>query len=798
MKTFYPLSLIIFVILLLGSCANKTDISHVPQRGFYSNRPAQKWEESLVTGNGTMGAMVAGNPFYEKIVLNHAELYLPLYETLKPVSQGKHLDEIRALMLQEKYGEASQFIVNLSHSEGYGRKRATDPFIPAFQLNMISDSMNIIDYVRTVDFTSGEIEVKWQDENGVFSRKLFISRPENVIVMKLTGSNGATISNTFSLTQILNADENRLEKFELNENLGISKVESDSNNKGLTFRTLYEKPYKDGYSGYSSYEGYEGVVKIMPSDGEVEIKEDKFIVSGASEVILLSKILPSKDMEQQNLDYIFDQLDAINVDYDKMLKKHKAVHNDMFSGVTLDLGASAVDRMKSSEELLQLGGDHPALIEKLFDAARYNLICSTDANLPNLQGIWGATMTPNWSGTYTTNGNLPVVVSHFLQANTPELMMPMFDKLEQFTEDFKTNAKELFNCRGIHIPAVFTTHGLNNHFDATWPMTFWTAGAAWYSMFYYDYYLYTLDTTFLKERALPFMEQSALFYEDFLQEGTDGKYIFNPSYSPENHPSNSKSQACINATMDVMSANGLFRSLIEASRILNINADKIPVWEKMLSKIPVYQLNEQGEIREWMWEDLQDNHNHRHASHLWALYDLQDPLIVNNPLFMEGVEKTIEKRMEIRRENEGGIMAFGMIQLGSSAAAIGASETAHEILTWLGSNYWNNNLVSTHDPHKTFNVDICGGLPSLIMKTLYYSEQGLVSLLPSKPEDWKKGSLSEAALRGGIILKELSWDNMGGRAVLISKINQTVQLKIHGQYKDEIELEAGVPKSISL
>ena len=86
MKTFYPLSLIIFVILLLGSCANKTDISHVPQRGFYSNRPAQKWEESLVTGNGTMGAMVAGNPFYEKIVLNHAELYLPLYETLKPVS----------------------------------------------------------------------------------------------------------------------------------------------------------------------------------------------------------------------------------------------------------------------------------------------------------------------------------------------------------------------------------------------------------------------------------------------------------------------------------------------------------------------------------------------------------------------------------------------------------------------------------------------------------------------------------------------------------------------------------------
>lgn len=377
-------------------------------------------------------------------------------------------------------------------------------------------------------------------------------------------------------------------------------------------------------------------------------------------------------------------------------------------------------------------------------------------------------------------------------------MLPLFNRLDSFVDDFKVNAKELFNCRGIHVPAVFTTHGLNNHFDATWPMTFWTAGAAWYSMFYYDYYLYTQDTTFLKKRALPFMEQSALFYEDFLQEDANGKYIFNPSYSPENNPSNSKSQACINATMDVMAANGLFRSLIEASRLLDVNAEKIPVWENMLMKMPEYQLNEQGELREWMWDNLQDNHNHRHASHLWGLFDLQDPLIVKNPIFLEGCKKAIEKRMDIRRENEGGIMAFGLIQLGSSAAALGESETAKDVLTWLGDNYWNNNLVSTHDPHEIFNVDICGGYPSLIMKMLYYSEPGLVSLLPCKPEDWKTGTLKGAALRGGIILKELSWNNQGGEAILISRIDQTVQLKVYGQNNGEIDLEAGIPKRIVL
>ncbi len=778
---------------LLCSCTQNIDLTKMPDRGFYSSRPAQKWEESLVSGNGVMGAMVAGHPFKETIVLNQAELYLPLYKTLKPVSQGNYLDTIRAMMLEGKYSEASQFVVDLSHTEGYGRKRASDPFIPAFQLNITGDSSQVSRYSRSVDFTSGEIDVKWQDEHGVFSRKLFVSRPYNVVVMKIS-SNKVPISNTFHLAQILEANAGRLAKFELDERCGIAKVTSDASNKGLAFRVWYEKAYKDGYAGYSSYEGYEGVVMIKQTGGSFAIVDDRIIVSDASEIIIISRIIPSKDMSNPQVDELFKQLEACHTDYDKLLKKHKQVHNDLFSRVSLDLGASLEDKQLSSEALLQSGGAHPALIEKLFDAARYNVISTTGFNPPNLQGVWGATMTPNWSGTYTTNGNLPVVISHNLQANTPELMEPLFNRFDAYMDDFKASAQELFHCKGIHIPAVFTTHGLNNHFDATWPMTFWTAGAAWYALFYYDYYLYTLDKTFLQTRALPFMEQAALFYQDFLTEGPDGKWVFNPSYSPENHPVNSQSQACINATMDVMAANGLFRALIEASRILAVNTEKIPVWETMLKKMPAYQLNEQGELREWMWDDLQDNHNHRHASHLFGLYDLHDPLIMNNPAYVEGCKKTIEKRMAIRRDNQGGIMAFGLIQLGSSAIALGASEKAYDILTWLGTNYWNNNLVSTHDPHETFNVDICGGYPSLIMKMLYYSEPGLVDLLPCKPENWKKGSIKGAALRGGILLKELSWDEKNEQAVLVSKIDQRVSLKIRGKHQGEVELIAGTPK----
>lgn len=799
MKKMKRLLLTSTIALSLLGCQGETiDVSQSPARGFHSSQPAQTWEESLVTGNGTMGIMVAGDPYQESVVFNHALLYLPIFTPLKPPSQGKHLEEIRKMTLAGKYDEAARLIVDVANSEGYTGKHATDPFIPAFRLDITGTPSTVEQYARTVDFTTGEVEVKWKDGNGTFSRRVFISRPDNVVVMQIRSSKGAPIHTSLDLSQITTHDSLRLKKFHMNDHFCLSQVASRATEKSLTFKATYERAWVNPFKeNESSFKGYEGAVKVITNKGKVQVEGNRLTIDGATEVMLLARVEPSKDMTIDLSAEILRALDKFPADYAKLLAPHEKVHKELFERVSLDLNASPTDRLKSSEELLALGGSNPALIEKIFDAARYNVICANGINPPNLQGIWGATMTAPWSGDYTTNGNLPVVISHYLQANTPELMLPLFNRLESYMDEFKINARELFNCRGIHVPSRFSTHGLNDHFDATWPMTFWTTGAAWYSLFYYDYYLYTQDKEFLRNRALPFMEQSALFYEDFLTEGPDGKYIFNPSYSPENHPANSKSQACINATMDVMAANGLLRTLIEASRTLDVNQDKIPVWEAMLKKMPPYMLNKEGEIREWMWGDLQDNHNHRHASHLFGLYDLHDPLIMNNSALVEGCKKAIGQRMEIRRKDNGGIMAFGMVQLAFNACAIGETEMTYDMLTWLGSSYWNNNMVSTHDPKKTFNTDICGGYPSLVMKMLVYSEPGVVSLLPCVPKEWKRGCIRGVALRGGILMEDLSWDERGTQATLLSKTDQEVTVTLQGKRPQQVQLKAGSPVRIS-
>ena len=141
------------------------------------------------------------------------------------------------------------------------------------------------------------------------------------------------------------------------------------------------------------------------------------------------------------------------------------------------------------------------MLEKQFDAGRYNILCSSGDYPPNLQGIWGGTYWPAWSGDYTLNGNVQSAIAADLPANMPECFLSMFDYFDRLMPAFHDNARRLYGARGIYIPSRTSSHGYQNHFDSEWPMTFWTAGAAWFARFYYDYYLYTGDREFPREEG---------------------------------------------------------------------------------------------------------------------------------------------------------------------------------------------------------------------------------------------------------------------------------------------------------
>jgi len=778
-----PGIIFLFVFIFLFNYQLKAQVGS-PDRGFVSSKPATHWEQALVSGNGKYGALIYGQPVDETIILNHARLFMPVHEPLTPVNTGAHLPEIRQMLADGQYQKAADFVLELSKTEGYGGKRWTDPFIPAFNIRVIMPpSGEIKNYSRSVDFSTGETSVKWTNEKGTYQRRLFVSRADDAIVLSITGNKKGKVNCTLKLAQQPAKAAGGWAPEKMLEN-GIKEFQVEAENNWLTYRSSFKRQWK------GSLQGYEGVSRIVVRGGKTIPNGDSISVSGADEVLVFSKIELLTDYSDSQISNLKKSLSEINPDYEKLLDRHAKIHGAIFNRSRLDLGGSA-DRNLTSEELIsksKFGNLNPALLEKEYDAARYNILSSSGELFPNLQGIWSGTYGPAWSGDFTLNGNVQCAISANLSANMAENMEPFFRFMETHIDDFRLNAKRLFNCRGIHVPSRASSHGLNNHFDETWPMTFWTAGAGWAAQFFFDYYLYTGDTDFLLNRAFPFMKEAALFYEDFLIEGGGGKLIFSPSYSPENHPANSPSQACVNAAMDIGVARELLNNCIMAADILDIEDEKVKLWRTMLAKMPDYLINEKGAVKEWSTPLLDDNDAHRHASHLYALLNGLPEEIASDTALVKAFETAMENRLELRRrEFKGesvngrppGEMAFGIVQQGMTAASLRNANDCGVILDYLANSYWNPNLVTTHNPKAIFNTDLSGGFPALIIRMLADSQPGWIELLPAWPENLPSGKIEGVKLRGQIELKELEWKKNQITAILKSEIEQQIQLRMH-------------------
>jgi len=375
--------------------------------------------------------------------------------------------------------------------------------------------------------------------------------------------------------------------------------------------------------------------------------------------------------------------------------------------------------------------------------------------------------------------------------NTPELMLAYTSYMESIVPYMELNARRIFGARGIILPSRSTTNGFNNSFAPRFAGAFWVAGAAWASHFFYDYFLYTGDRKFLEEHALPFMEKAAVFFEDYLYEGPDGSYIFSPTQSPENTPGNSDSQGSFNATMDVDAAKELLRNLIAASQELGVNHDRIPMWQSMLEKMPEYQINEDGAIKEWLTPKLKDQYKHRHSSHLYALYDGIPDEIALDPKLKEAFKRVIEIKLDRHwKGNASGFMSFGVVQLGQAATSLGEAELAYECLKPLVNRYWLHNLASMHNHKSLFNMDISGGMPAVIIKMLMASKPGSIELLPALPKAWPEGEVTGLLTRGGFEV-DITWK--AGKlteAVLRSKVGNSCRL-VYKERSVEFATEAG-------
>ncbi len=735
-----------------------------PKRGFVSWKPAPVWEDALLSGNGTIGAMVFGKPHDETIILNHALCYLPLSQPVKPINQASRLAEIRDLLAQGKFVEASRIPVEQARQEGINDLLWIDPFVPFANIHLSMPAGNVSNYIRMVDFETGEGKVQWEQDGQLFQRSLFVSRADSVVVLKIISTGKINGELSFARHPVAWDQWGYI-------NSTVKSAEASSDGQFITYRTEFVHQW-DG-----NVHGFEGAGFVSALGGTVTSKGSQLVIENANEVLLIIGIEPNYDFKKSLLPLLKANLQKKITDYNHLLSAHKKIHGGLFSRVRLDLGGGADSQLQSEALVLKARNNvTPAIIEKQFDAARYNIISSVGTNPPNLQGIWSGTWSPPWSSGFTHDGNVEVAVSALLSGSTPELMKAYINYHHRMLPYYRDNARNLFGTQGIILPAHSSSHGWTIHFSETWCLSFWTGGAGWTAGILYDYYLYTGDKTLLKSHIYPFMREAVRFYEDFLFTGPDGKYVFTPSYSPENNPANGTSQACINATMDVMIAKELLRNCIEVGKVLKESKAQIKIWNDMLGRMPDYRINDDGALAEWIPKNMDDNYSHRHVSHLYSLYERIDPDFKKNETLLEAAKQAVERRMYHRRRENGGEMVFGLAQMGMVTANLHDRQKTGEIIDWISRYYWAPSMATYHNSGNLFNMDVSGGFPAIIMRALAYSEPGLIRLLPALPLSWPTGSIDGMSLRGQIVMEKLSWSDKKISVTLKSAIDQKVEM----------------------
>ncbi len=750
-------SFIAFIITIVG-CAERPGAgkSHSsdnfliepPKQGYVTQRQAAKWEEAMLTGNGTIGALVIGDPLSDRLILSHEKLFMPQYPPYPAPDLGSRLERIRSLILAGKNQDAVDLLIQAGQEVGIDDMIWTDPLVPACQLEIVTSERKIDNYTRGVNYETGEAMVAWQAGDNVFERRVFTSRVDDALVLKISSPTASTITTKMRLTQLPVDMEDNDEEQEFGYDQVVDVVKAGVEEDGkLRYVTKFKKKWE------GSLKGFVVETQVKLSGGTLRSDGEWLHIEDANTITAYTKILLSYDLPVA----IETDVSRFTGRYEDLLDGHGSVHGEMFNRFALTLSNN--DTYLPPEELLQassVGNLNNKLVEELCKSARYTLISSTGEIPPTLQGIWGGTWLPAWSGDFTLNGNVPSAIASGLNTNFQEVTEAYMSYMYSMFEEFKANAKGLYGAPGIFVPSRSSSFGSTYHYGDYYPHLFWFAGNSWTSQFFYDYWQYTGDEDFLREKVIPFMLASMEFYEFILARGEDGQYMFIPSYSPEVGPIDTHPLA-INATMDIAGLKQLIRNLLTLENQGYLKTEKVANWMEILDNLPAYEIDEDGDLKEWIWPGYQNDNAHRHASHLYPLFYEVDPEFKDRPELIQAAKTTIEKRMEYRRVKNGAEMAFGLVQKGLAAAHIGDMEHAYECVDYLCNSYWSPAFTSYHDPGEIFNVDISGGLPALVAEMIIQSSKDQITLLPALPGEWPAGEIKGVRTRCGATI-DLVWE----------------------------------------
>ena len=752
--------------------------------------PADEFIESLVMGNGQMGAIIYGGVDKELINLNEMTLWSgePVKHNVDVEAQKRNLAAIREALENDDYVKADK----LQRSQ---QGKFSQVYMPMAGLHILfNGGGEASNYRRELDLTKSVTTVEYTLDNTNYSRTYFVSNPDKVMVVELTAKGKNRLNGVVEL-------DSKLHYTTLAEN-GVLAAEGYA---------PYNISYRDKVISWDENRGTRFTVLVKPVeyDGEVECQDGKLNIKGCKRVVLLVTAATSfngfdKDPAKEGKDYkaiARKQLaDAEKYSYKALKKRHIADYTALFNRVDIEFNGEDKSHIPTDKRLLaHTDGAVDKDLEVMYiNFARYLMISAsrTEGVPMNLQGIWNESILPPWNSNYTININTEQNYWPAEVLNLSELHSPLLSFLSNLSKTGEKVARDYFGCRGwmaCHNSDVWAMahpvgEGAGRPYWANWQM-----GGAWLATHLWEHYLYTQDKNYLAEHAYPLLKGATQFLLDWVvTDKKTGYIVTSPSTSPENSFNidgvGRRIATSYGATCDLAIIRELLSATWCAAEELRVDAELQGNIHAVLEQLYPYQIGKRGNLQEWYHDFKEYEPTHRHLSHLVGLFPGSHISPERTPELAAAAKRSID----LRGTHSTGWSTGWRIGL---YARLYEAENAYEryrlLLNYtralntkvkargvIGGTY--PNMLDSHPP---FQIDANFAAPAGVAELLLQSQFGSIDLLPALPKAWSEGSFRGLRARGAFEV-DLKWQNgKVQKCSILSLAGNKCTLRSHTPFK---------------
>jgi alpha-L-fucosidase 2 len=433
------------------------------------------------------------------------------------------------------------------------------------------------------------------------------------------------------------------------------------------------------------------------------------------------------------------------------------------------------------------------ILEKQYYLEMYKFGAAARDGAPpiSLQAVWTADngKLPPWKGDFHHDLNTQLSYWPAYIGNHLEEEMGFLNWLWKNKPVFEKYTKDYYGSSGLNVPGVTTLTG--DPMGGWIQYSFGPTVSAWLGFHFYQHWIYSRDSDFLKEKAYPWISDVAIFLEELSVRDENGFRKLPISSSPEINDNSKEAWFEQTTNFDLSLIKWAFSKASELAYELELK-EEAEKWAGIYNEWPELAIDpDEGLL---FAPDYPYHASHRHFSHLMAYHPLGLLDYSNGVEEKHIVDNTIQN---LEKYGSDWWVGYSFSWFGNIKARAFDGEGAVNALRTFATAFCLSNSFHVNGDqsgngyskftYRPFTLEGNFAFASGVQEMLLQSHTGVITIFPAIPDNWETVSFTDLRANGaflisaskenGKVMKIIVKSEKGGRMKMVNPFDREFQIE---------------------